>query len=372
MLHAQREQSVADLVLARDALVVVWRNGDRTRIPYLWLRHNCPCDECVIRQTAERRFRIATVRCDLKASAATIDRDNDAIAIRWPDGHRSLFKGCFLDQLRCPHQPPLRYWDARFEPSRWDFNAFLGSDQTAAMFIEEFLATGACVLTGGPTEPNSAERLAARLGPVRETLFERIHNVVLDPCGYNIAHTAEEVPPHNDMVSYTWPPSVQALHMLVNDCAGGESVLVDGFLVAERLRQEQPALFETLCSVAVPFSLFSEREVTYAVNPLVELDSAGALKLLRFSNQTMLAVPLSEPRLADFYHAYYELERRVCGADAQATLRLDAGEILLTAGHRVLHGRRPISTVGHRHLQDAYFEHDNVRNHLTHLAPANA
>ena len=40
------------------------------------------------------------------------------------------------------------------------------------------------------------------------------------------------------------------------------------------------------------------------------------------------------------------------------------GQVLLCAGHRVLHGRTALRSKGQRHLQDAYFEHDNVRNHL--------
>ena len=49
---------------------------------------------------------------------------------------------------------------------------------------------------------------------------------------------------------------------------------------------------------------------------------------------------------------------------AQASLRLDGGQILLIAAHRVLHERTELCTAGRRHLQDAYFKHDNVRNHL--------
>ena len=36
----------------------------------------------------------------------------------------------------------------------------------------------------------------------------------------------------------------------------------------------------------------------------------------------------------------------------------------MVAGHRVLHAREAFETTGRRHLQDAYFEHENVRNQL--------
>ena len=119
-----------------------------------------------------------------------------------------------------------------------------------------------------------------------------------------------------------------------------------------------------LCAVPVPFRLFSEEAECYAANPVVELDSAGGVRLLRFNTQQMQAVPLSEPRLGDFYAAYHELSRRINASSAQASLRLEGGQILLCAGHRVLHGRTALRSKGRRHLQDIYFEHDNVRNHL--------
>ncbi len=103
---------------------------------------------------------------------------------------------------------------------------------------------------------------------------------------------------------------------------------------------------------------------SYAANPMVELDSDGDVRLLRFNTQQMQVIPLSEPRLVGFYAAYHELSRRINAAGAQATVRLEGGQILLAAGHRVLHGRTALRSTGRRHLQDAYFEHDNVRNHL--------
>ena len=152
--------------------------------------------------------------------------------------------------------------------------------------------------------------------------------------------------------------------MLANECEGGESLIVDGFRVLDGLRRDHPGLFEVLCTVPVPFRLASERDESYAVNPMVELDSDGQVRLLRCNTQQMKTIPLSEPRLGAFYAAYHELSKRVNAAVSQAFFRLAGGQILLIAAHRVLHGRTELRYGGRRHLQDAYFEHDNMRNHL--------
>jgi len=65
----------------------------------------------------------------------------------------------------------LCFWDCRFQPQQFDYRRFLASDSTAAELIEEFLRTGVCLLGDAPTDPDSSEQLAARLGPIREVVF---------------------------------------------------------------------------------------------------------------------------------------------------------------------------------------------------------
>jgi gamma-butyrobetaine dioxygenase len=359
--------SISSVAEYGEALAAVWQDGARTDVPYLWLRDNCGCSECRVVQTTEKRFHLFRVAVDLRPSQVTIEHagcEDEEVAIAWPDGHRTHYRSSEIHGLIGRPRSDLRYWDCRFRPREFDFHRFLHHDRTAADLIEEFLETGACVIVDAPTEPDSSEELTARLGPIREVVFDRIHNVVVDPKGYSIAHTDLAIAPHNDFTGYTWPPSVQVLHMLVNECEGGASLVVDGFGVLNELRNDHPDKFDVLCAVPVPFRLFSEEYESYAANPLVELDSDRDVRLLRFNTQQMQVIPLSEPRLADFYAAYHELSKRINAARAQVSVRLEGGQILLAAGHRVLHGRTALRSKGRRHLQDVYFEHDNVRNHL--------
>ena len=362
------ERSISRVVDKGDALATVWNGGGETSLPYLWLRDNCGCSECRVVQTTEKRFHIFRVPRELRPRCVSIEhpgQSDEALAIVWPDGHRTHYLSRDINRLISRPGGHPRYWDSSFQPRGFDYRRFLDDDRTAADLVEEFLLTGACLLVDAPTEPDSSEQLAARLGPVREVVFDRIHNVVVDPKGYSIAHTDLAIAPHNDFTSYNWPPSVQLLHMLVNECEGGDSSIVDGFGVLDRLRREHPDKFDVLCSVRVPFRLASDQDESYAVNPMVELDAEGNVRMLRFNTQQMQAIPLSEPRLGEFYAAYHELSTRVNAAAAQASHRLRGGEILVLASHRVLHGRSALRSRGKRHLQDAYFEHDNVRNRLT-------
>ena len=345
-----------------DAIRIVWDCGTLTTLPHLWLRDNCACSDCRIAQTDEKKFMISSVPADLAPASAKLT--GDELHIVWPDGHRSVFKGSLLRSYGSTDADISSSWPRDYTPYRCDYRRFLGDDRTAASAIARFVKDGAMILGKAPTVPGTLENLAARLGPVREVLFDRIHDVAVDPSGYNVAHTPLPLPPHNDFASYTWPPSVQALHMLANETRGGESVIVDGWAVLADLRAEHPDYFDVLSRVAVPFREFDEDTETFAVEPIVRCNSDGTIAGLRFSNQLMQAIDPNDPHAHDFYNAYRELCVRITNPELQISFRLNGGEILVVAAHRVLHGRRAFEPVGRRHLQDAYFELDNVKNHL--------
>ncbi len=152
--------------------------------------------------------------------------------------------------------------------------------------------------------------------------------------------------------------------MLVNEAGGGESVIVDGWMVLNTVRERHPGHFQALCEVPVPFREFDDDNETYAVAPLVRCDADGNIVSLRFSNQLMQTLDPGAPGVGDFYRAYHALCGLLTADDVKASFRLDGGDILIVAAHRVLHGREAFEAAGRRHLQDAYFELDNVRNHL--------
>ncbi len=360
----------SSMIWHADAVEVRWPGGGVSTLPYLWLRDNCGCDECRVVQTTEKNFIITSVPVDLQPSeVALVD---DQLRLIWPDGHETCYAGADIRAFDQDEVSTWTPWGADFRPRKTDYQTFLADDSAAAAMIADFLEHGVSILDGAPMEPGTLEELAPRLGPIREVLFDRIHNVELDPAGYNVAHTAFALPPHNDFPSYSWPPSVQALHMLVNETPGGDSIVVDGWSVLAKYRQEHPDFFESLCSMPVPFRMFDEDNETNAVAPMVRCDTEGNIVAFRYSNQLMQAMNPNRPGVALFYRAYHQLCRRISASAVKATFRLEGGEILLVASHRVLHGRQAFEPTGRRHLQDAYYELDNVKNHLVLLRRKNA
>ena len=335
-------------------------------LPFLWLRDNCQCDECRITETQEKQFLLHTVPIDI--SPDKVDMEDDMLLIKWPDGHDSIIPISKILECGASRYPDYEFWSKTFTPNRFTWKDFLDDVSTAIEALKDLVSYGVIILKEAPKELNSLEMLSKRLGPIHETLFERIHNVSVTGHVYNVAHTSKGLPPHNDFASYTSQPSIQALHMLENECEGGKSIIVDGWKLLEDLRDDHPDFFRILQDFDVPFREFDEENETFAEAPIIKCSSDGSIQSFRYSNQLMQMINPTKDGVKDFYIAYHEITTRIHDPKYRSTFRLNGGEVLIVASHRVLHAREPFIPNGKRHLQDAYFVYDNAANNLVLLS----
>jgi alpha-ketoglutarate-dependent taurine dioxygenase len=340
---------------------------DVARFHYVWLRDNCWCSECRVAQTQERRLYTADVPPDITARESSID-DNGTLRVRWSDGHVSAYSAAWLrthdysEHARASRRHAPTLWDASIDPlPTFEHSAVVGTPEGQLAYLDAIRDYGVALVRNTPSVPGEVERFAQSVGYVRETAFERIHNVRHDPAGYSVAHTSAELVPHTDLPSYSWPPSIQLLHFLVNDATGGESTLTDGWAVLADLRADDPVAFETLCRVPVPFQVFSDDEDTAATAPLVQLDSDGRVQMFRFSNHLVQPLDASFDDIPAFYAAYRKLGRLISSGRYKVAFKTSNGDLLTVHGHRVLHGRLAFDPAsGARHLQDAYMDYDDL------------
>lgn len=360
-------QAAAPGVTLSSRYLTVPIDGTPRHFHYVWLRDNCWCTQCKVAQSGERRLFTADIPSDIQPTDVQLDNDQQ-LTIEWNDGHSSSYSAHWL--CTYDYSAPARQ-ARRHEPTLWtasmgqvptfEHAAVIGTTEGQLAYLDALRDYGVAVVRNTPSEPGEVERFAETIGHVRETAFERVHNVQHDPSGYNVAHTPLELKPHTDLPSYHWSPSIQLLHFLVNEATGGESTVTDGWAILDDLRREDPDAFDTLTRVPVPFQLFSENEDTAASAPLVQLDSDGRVRTFRFSNQ--LAQPLDVP-FADveaFYDAYRKLGKMIDSDKYKLAFKTENGDLLTVHGHRVMHGRLPYDpSSGARHLQDVYMEFDDL------------
>jgi gamma-butyrobetaine dioxygenase len=358
--------AVSTLTLAPDHLVLT-QGGHESRYHYVWLRDNCWCDECRVAQTGERRLYTASIAADIAPAQAALDDGSQSLAVAWNDGHASSYSTSWLADHDYSNQPlperdVLTLWHSDLSSlPRFDHGDVVGDPRQQIAYLDAVREYGAAIVCNTPSREGEVARFAETIGHVRETAFERIHNVRHDPDGYNVAHTALELKPHTDLPSYHWPPSVQLLHFLVNEASGGESTLVDGWSVLTDLRRDDPDAFDVLCRVPVTFQLFSEDEDTKATAPVVQLDPSGQVRTLRFSNQLALPLRAHFADVGAFYDAYRTLGQMLDSPTYKLQFATSTGDLLTVHSHRVLHGRLAFDPEsGARHLQDVYMEYDDL------------
>lgn len=374
MTQSTSTRSTSEIALA-DRYVSITGSGRESRFHYVWLRDNCWCDECRVEQSGERRLFTASIPMDIAPTTAQLSDAGDALEMQWNDGHTSSYSLSWLDENDYDNHSaesdyPLTLWTSELPGlPRFDHLGVVGDPHVQMAYLEAVREYGAALVYNTPSEDLEVARFAEAIGHVRETAFERVHNVRHDPKGYNVAHTALELKPHSDLPSYHWPPSIQLLHFLVNESSGGESTLVDGWRVLADLRAENPEAFDALCRVPVTFQLFSEDEDTKATAPIVQLDTYGRVRTFRFSNQLALPLSASFDDVGDFYDAYRLLGRMLDTARYKLTFKTETGDLLTVHGHRVLHGRLAFDPdSGARHLQDVYMEYDDLMARLNVLS----
>lgn len=117
-----------------------------------------------------------------------------------------------------------------------------------------------------------------------------------------MAYTPVGLQFHTDLNYRESSPGVQLLHCLESAAEGGESTFVDGFHIAQQLRQADPHTFDLLTRVPVPFQLRGERGHLYHKTPTICVDDEGNLVKVHFNDRTR--APLEAP--AEYVSACYD------------------------------------------------------------------
>lgn len=358
--------------------------GKPSQFHHVWLRDNCSCSECKHPDTHERTLVTSTIPDNIAPVSSHIE--NNQLHIIWNDGdHSSVYS---LDWLKShdyshvrfnndPAKSNIRLWGHEFESiiPTFDYTELRANDDVLLKWCKAIRDYGLTIVRGAPLEEGEIERFANYVAYVRETIYDRLHNVRATPGeynAYNVASTTLELKPHTDMPNYNNPPGVQMFHFLVNESEGGSSTAVDGFNVAKQLKDTNPEAYEILATTSVNFKMNSSRGDIEAANPLLTLDTDGELKVFRFSNQ--LAQPANIPayKMEAFYAAYRALGKLVEAPENMVKFKLGTGDMMATNNLRVMHGRTAFNPgTGGRHLQLSYMDMDDVMSRIRMILRAN-
>ncbi len=362
------------------ALALAWDQGTRARFHAFWLRDNALDAATRSPGNGQRLITVLDLPAESRIATATSDADGGlAVTFQGQEG-RYAWPSAWLHAHRYdrPAPPPagwtgpaLRRWDAGL-----DWRADVADFATAARepaVLRRWLAAiardGFAVMTGLPLESGALCRVAELFGYVRETNYGRWFEVRSEVNPTNLAYTNLGLQAHSDNPYRDPVPTLQILACLENTVEGGESMVVDGFNVAERLRQADPTGFALLAGHPARFEYAGSAGVRLAAKrPMLELGPDGELLAVRFNNRSVAPlVDIAYAAMPAYYAAYRRFAALVEDPALQVRFRLEPGQLFIVDNTRVLHARTAFSGSGRRWLQGCYPDKDGLLSTLAAL-----
>jgi gamma-butyrobetaine dioxygenase len=353
-------------------IVVHWEGGEETLLPCLWLRDN---DLGAFHpDTHERTFDLLSVDASIKPQDIRVDDTGDNLIVRWPDLDKdstypaAWLQTCQPGRIRIDSSAiqPIMWKTANFdELPRHAANQVLSDRKSMLAFLKDVTSFGITIVEGLDASESAGLAIGEMIGPMRNSNFGPIFDVISKPDPNNLAYTSGHLPLHTDLPNQETPPAYQFLHCIVNDADGGESLYCDGFQVADDLRVHQPIMFELLANTPIPFRFHDGQTDIRRHRPVITLDETGAVSMIAWNAHLADSFDMDVHLVADYYDAYRTFMAMVRDPAYVASVKLTAGEMVVFDNRRVLHGRAEFfPNTGNRHLKGYYIDRVDMMSRI--------
>ncbi|MCZ2723582.1 TauD/TfdA family dioxygenase [Marinomonas sp. 15G1-11] len=363
-----------DIRLNDTSLSIIWDDNHQSEFHYLWLRDNCHCSECITQLTREQMFEICDVPLDIKPTDAYLTEEN-RLVINWDNpSHTSQFhpgwlrSHCYSEANLKAKQWSAKVWDKErisTELASYQAQDILQDDKVLLSWLRQLRDDGLTLIKHVATESDSLIEIANRISFIRETNFGTVFNVRAKADANSAAYTDLRLPLHTDLPTRELQPGLQFLHCLVNDATGGESILVDGFKIAEHMQTYYPEEFYSLSTFPMSFYNKDKHSDYRFRGTAIVTDSDNKVVEVRLANFLRGPIDVPAQQTLPLYHAYRRFIELTRDPKFQFFYRLNAGDLIVFDNRRVLHARNAFNLEqGHRHLQGCYVDRDELLSRI--------
>ena len=341
---------------------------------WFWLRDHGIDEASLDPVTLQRRVDTFTIPQELSAESVTLDETTGLIQLEWSDGISTtvpmqlllgLDGNAPLSHDLTPGRPAI-LWD-RDAPltdlPRVSYSDVMSSDQGLLDWLEKIAIYGFALVDGVPTGDQETEALAARIDSPMETLFGRMWHLSAEQADHgDTAYTTQFLEPHTDASYYHDAAGLQMFNCQVFDGKGGESIQVDAFAIAQRIKNDDPEAYATLCEVSVPGHYLEPGVHVRAERPTFRLDSKGQVIQVTFNNYDRAPMLLAKEQEKHFYRAYSLFHKHAMDQRNWLKISLRPGNALIFDNWRNMHGR--MGYVGKRVFYGCYHSRSSFESKL--------
>lgn len=335
---------------------------------YGWLRDHCPC--CRYPSPYQQLYNTAISRDTTEIpNPVNVEVDNNYLTIIWDEEppHKSTFDIPSLLKYSASyhHKNNSRNtrWNKKiinsFPLAEYSIQDGKINDESWLNHLQEF---GFILLKD--TSLDEMKSFFSRYALLNEDYFGKTFE--LDEQNKNTKANQDFVkaggnalPPHNDLTFWGDHKLLQFLYCEKSSQIGGSSILVDGFYVAEQIKQNFPEYFEILTSIKVEFCL-SDPNFQYLFShssTIFECDEVEEIDTIRFSKRNCRPYCMESEKIDRFYQAYYCLFNQLKSEENQFLYHLEPKDCLIFQNFRILHGRTAFNvSLGGRSLHAGYYD----------------
>ncbi|CAO3607620.1 unnamed protein product [Cunninghamella blakesleeana] len=393
----------------KDAIYLTWNpdvsvnkgiGSSISSYSHVWLRDNCPCEQCLHPTNRQKLHSTADVDIHTEPISLHYDAKLDQLRVEWnlPLRHQQGSDSSMASTKHHISYYPLSYLrryadkesskEFRFEqlkPRTWtrdqyqlnwlDYKDYMETDEGLHQVVEQLYNDGLVFLKNVPTLDESVTQVAERIGPIQETFYGRDFDVKNVAKSVNIAYTSLYLGFHMDLMYLDCPPGIQLLHSLKNSVTGGSSIFLDSFKAVELLKEQYPEDYQVLVDTPVTFHYINNGHHMYYRRPTIVTNDGytkGDPHLSSWQMHVNYAPPfqgpmdhLSPKEMKRFYQAFQRFADFVEMESLRYEITLQPGQLVLFANRRVLHGRTAFDpTSGDRHLKGTYLTLDSLKDKL--------
>ncbi|MCJ1288310.1 hypothetical protein MMC26_007665 [Xylographa opegraphella] len=380
---------------------------DPTQVDKLFLRDACSCPRCVDPSTRQKLFETADIPLSIDIESHRYISDG-SIEIRWANDvagyypHTSTFTPAFfaknhddrarmLASNRFPRRIP---WTKNLIVTRhctFRYSEYLESAEILHKALNHLHRYGIFFISATPSEASAIERIANRIGPLRNTFYGPTWDVRSIPSAKNVAYTSQNLGFHMDLLYMASPPGLQILHTMIASTLGGESLFSDGLNACYAVSKDAPENLPSLYNFQVTYRYkndghWYQQDRTTLCSP-IDFDSSGfeIPDLTRSEQEISWSPPFQGPferdiglkdisrngktepglsalrvylKAAKVFKAFLEAE------DSVFETKMEEGTCVIFDNRRILHARKAFDGDGERWLRGAYVDKDPFKSRL--------
>ena len=353
---------IKNIKILPDKINILFSNNKEDNFLNIWLRDHARDEDSWDHRSNQRKIFTAKLDPKLHIKKAILKDNGKSVDILWSDLKKPInyTSNFFLENSNKSQKinNNINIWDKKDigEEIYTDFQNTITNDGFKE-FLEKLYKFGFVVIQNCKTEMSSVEKIANKIGYVRESIFGGLWSFESNNDMADSAYTQDELRPHTDSTYSNDAPGLQLLLCCHYEATGGESIMVDGFKIAEKIYKENRDLYTLLSEIEVTGQYIGDGVFLEAKRPIFKLNSNKELVQVSFNNYDRAAFRMDDEKTLKFYDAIREFDLIANNREYQWRHILKPGELLIFNNWRILHGRG--SFKGDRKMSGCYINKED-------------